>query len=572
MPVCSTGAASSEQKRRLYCGCEVPMSTVPCNNCIQCKKHCKCVRCNGCLDHFEQDEICSTCNTCTGMCCSCTPCRTCKRRINSNLSCSICTSCLNCTTCCKCWMCKHDACKASPVNYKTIFPDSTRRAAVFHKSCGQCKEHCKCGVCRKGRHSTFILNMCSNCCECKDHCSCMVCTVCDRRTGEEGFHTAIRFGFTGEVPCGLCLRCCACNVKGVEFRKGKFKLFNSVFSQGLFKRNRLTRHLSCEIEVDKFSTEIRSTGINKALNKWGDSVVSDGSVPGGFEINMNPSNGDLFLQHAKELTNGLAAIKAGCSVACGMHVHVNVKGTPIIDSKGNPSLDAAGQQVFDQRTAYTHYDLRRLVLLYAKVERAMFELCAPSRLDARYSKICGKFYLEKNSGNPKEFRQTSTARLYNQERPLPSLDSPASIESARNNLGLSRIAGNVTGAVFKQIGAKLKQQKQHKYEPVRYKALNLHSFFMRGTVEFRHKEGTVDYTEMTSWALICGHVVDAASRLGDAQLAALPTDSRAALLAVIPEYLHSYCTDKWSKIITTIRSQQAAEELWAGTQITGQEE
>lgn len=554
MPTAS--AAAPQQTRLLHCGCTVAILFTPCSNCLGCPKHCKCARCNGCLDMYHRDELCDICSTCIDQCCGCIPCKTCKRRFPANQArAALCGNCSTCTTCCKCWTCAEKGCGA---DYRALFINQEERAKHFHIRCHKCENHCKCSVCCVGKaHSVFVGKMCANCGACHDHCKCAVCTRCSRRTTSDGFHATVMYGFTGEVPCNLCNRCCRCNVKGVEMRKGKFSLFNAVFSRGQFKENKLRRHLACELEVDQFSTAIRSSAINQAIDKWGDSVVPDGSVPGGFEINMNPTNGDLFLQHARDLADGLAIIKAGCTVACGMHVHVNVKGTPLIDSNGVPTMNDKGEQAFDSRTAYTHYDLRRLAMLYYKIERAMFELCSPVRLNARYSKICGKFYLTKNGSDPKAFRQQSASKMYNAGAVLPSAGNPASIEITGRNLGVP------PKSVFKQIGAQIKHNKSHKYQPVRYNALNLHSFFLRGTVEFRHKEGTVDYTEMTSWALICGHVVDAASRLSDNQIKALPSNSQQALLEVIPAGLHPYCASKWETLSSTIRCKQAADELWA---------
>jgi hypothetical protein len=49
----------------------------------------------------------------------------------------------------------------------------------------------------------------------------------------------------------------------------------------------------------------------------------------------------------------------------------------------------------------------------------------------------------------------------------------------------------------------------------RYSAMNLHSHFFRGSVEFRLKEGTVDFEEIVFWAMFCGWVVESATRLKD---------------------------------------------------------
>jgi hypothetical protein len=52
-----------------------------------------------------------------------------------------------------------------------------------------------------------------------------------------------------------------------------------------------------------------------------------------------------------------------------------------------------------------------------------------------------------------------------------------------------------------------------KYGQARYNALNLHSFFYRQTVEFRHHQGTTNAVKATSWGMLCASILDAAQRL-----------------------------------------------------------
>jgi hypothetical protein len=334
-------------------------------------------------------------------------------------------------------------------------------------------------------------------------------------------------------------------VVGVEFRQGKFELHNSVFAKGEFKRNPNRRHISVEIEVDGFSTHKYSTAVNLALDKWRDAVVRDGSISG-FEINTNPANGDKFLEHMKELCDGLAAIDALCSPACGLHVHVNCKGMPLLDKQGKMLLDESGNPVFDAKDAFTHYDLRRVVDLYAKVEKAMFGLCHPLRVTSRYAVPCGSYYSTKDI-SPKMFRQRLVSQLYRNGKALPD---GVKIKLKKHE---GRIQGN-----------DLKNKKQHKYQEVRYKALNLHSYFMRGTVEFRHHEGTADYNTITNWALICATVVDRASKMTDNDIKALPSVSKDALRAILPDNLRRYAEETWQKHDREpARVKKTFEDTWA---------
>jgi hypothetical protein len=351
--------------------------------------------------------------------------------------------------------------------------------------------------------------------------------------------------------------------------ENKLQFHNSIFGKGEFKLNPLRRHISVEMEVNRYQS-LSSKDINATLRRWKDSVVRDGSIgDGGFEINTMPTNGDLFLKHISELCDGLAKIEAGCDNRCGLHVHINVKGNPLYNKDGSILKDKDGNQMFDTRFAYNHYDLRRLVLLYHKVEPALYALCHPTRLTGRYSQICGDFYLNKHA-TPKEFRKQITDKLYrnNNDGDGGFQESPRTIIRRNPETG-ERERIPVNPSDHRVLGQRLKEKKKHKYETVRYKSLNLHSYFMRGTVEFRHKEGTVDYSEVINWSLICGNLVEQSSKIGERDILALSSDPREALLAVIPAQQQDFCKAKWEKQEAEIpRFKQIIAQSWANRQPT----
>jgi hypothetical protein len=366
---------------------------------------------------------------------------------------------------------------------------------------------------------------------------------------------------------GRCSGCCRCSTRGVEFRPGKFQLFTSTFSKGEFKGNPIRRHISVELEVDSFNRESLSSRLNLALDKWQDAVVSDGSIPGGFEINTNPTNGDLFMAHLKELCDGLSDISGRCSNACGLHVHVNCKGSPLFDRAGKAVLDKDGMQKFDKQDAFTGYDLRRLVELYVKVEPAMFDLVHPRRISGRYSVPCGAYYLAKDSLEPKKFRKSMVSKMYRNGADLNATPPPESADqrAQRELRDLRRGTRTPVVSNHREVGSAIKRAKTHKYESVRYKALNLHSFFMRGTVEFRHHEGSVDFKDVTNWALTCATVVDMAAKMSHSEINSLPTVSREALMQILPSDLQKYAQERWEKHEREIpRYRETVSDAWRG--------
>lgn len=52
-----------------------------------------------------------------------------------------------------------------------------------------------------------------------------------------------------------------------------------------------------------------------------------------------------------------------------------------------------------------------------------------------------------------------------------------------------------------------------KYNPTRYAAVNLHSHFHRGTIEFRLHHGTLNFTKIKNWVEICTKIVDMGKNL-----------------------------------------------------------
>lgn len=403
---------------------------------------------------------------------------------------SICELCSFCEPCCQnngdCFYC--DGCS------------ETKSTVNQCKHCGnQCFDCCDscftCNGCGRRRDNDEACSRCemctAGCCECRycDHC-------CETVSGGNYCD-----------DCDRCTDCCMDNDdcdggggKWIKFRKSKLRFHESDRKQ--FKVNPLHRMLSCEIEVDRVESSDEPDTLSNVVDKWSDAVCEDGSLSGRYahEINTMPTNGDRFVEHITEITKAYKEVGASCSPACGLHVHVDARDL-------------------------TLYDIRRVIILYNRVERAMFELVSPARLNAHYSAVCGHQYLN-GSRDPYKFKRQMLGALYNGGKALSKFkDRDAACEQ----------------------GSKIRGAKRDKYQQVRYRALNLHSFFHRSTVEFRHHEGSVKASEIISWALICGNVIEYAYRHTEAHLEALPTDTYQALLAVIPTNLRRFCKKKWAE-------------------------
>jgi hypothetical protein len=217
----------------------------------------------------------------------------------------------------------------------------------------------------------------------------------------------------------------------------------------------------------------------------GAGLVEDGSVPdAGCEINTNPASGDRFLADMQELQGAVVASAAECNNSCGLHVHVDA-------------------------SDYSQYDLRRLVMLWALVERAMFDLAGKNRINNHYCVPSALPYVEalQKTENPKQWRTALALQLY------------------------------------KETGRQVRSSKSNRYDSARYFALNLHSFFFRKTLEFRLHEGTTDSATLQNWPLVCAHIVNAALRMKEKDLIALARSEETAtdiLGSILPTFLRQW--------------------------------
>lgn len=253
---------------------------------------------------------------------------------------------------------------------------------------------------------------------------------------------------------------------GTVFQKHPLTFHGSTFPRNR-KRNKLARYLSAEIEVAR-SAEVTATA--ETCRYWRSTVVTDGSLPqGGYEINTAPARGDAFLDEIAAITAALRTDKAGVTNACGLHVHVDAR-----DMKA--------------------YQLRNLVRLYAALEPLLFGVVAPSRSSSSYSKPCAAEFLMTFAGKKDKhgIKKDIAETCYG----VGTLDNKA---HAFKHYRLSHYGEGTR----------------------RYYALNLHSYFFRGTVEFRMHHGTTDREKITNWALLCGWIVECAATATDKRIAAI---------------------------------------------------
>ncbi len=328
--------------------------------------------------------------------------------------------------------------------------------------CNECDDCCECSHCESC--SVPCESVCDRCDRCERCCECGHCECC----GEAVLSTC--------CDCDRCPECCNCSNEDdedesvVRRRDGRNVFHTSQRNQ--FKVNSSRRFLACELE---FSDAADGDAIYDAVSNWQGAIVSDGSLPStGFELCTAPANGDLFVDQIGEICEALAEQHAQINTDCGFHVHVDARD-------------------------FRYWDLRKLILLYAKIEDALFAIVPKSRRKNSFCEPCGMRYVNELTGT-RAVKQKIIQNVYDDASPGPAF----------------------------------KGKRSDKYCGSRYRALNLHSWFYRGTVECRLAAGTRDREKIVPWATLWAAIVDFAYRHSESRIANLAGSSLDVLLCVAP--------------------------------------
>ena len=385
----------------------------------------------------------------------------------------VCTNCQKCPTCCGCFTC--DRCHQ-------------RRDAADGPcdECGVCTWNCcTCWTCPECREQyTDGDHRCGTCSTCDDCCSCSYCTGCDVMVRSDDLCN----------DCERCHRCCTCETN-VAFTLSHMEPTFHPSMPGEFRTNPSKRYVALEIEVAKAAAG--GGHVDEVVSEWMAGVVHDGSLPQyGFEINTAPANGDKLVRQLTDFARALARQKSTVDVHCGLHVHVDARD-------------------------FAHYDMRRLILLYEKIEPALFAMVPARRRHSSYCMPCGEqFGAAVRAGRmPKDSKKAIIASVYGINR-----DSIARQASARGD----------KRAEDRAFRDRLGVARGSKYDNARYTALNIHSWFYRGTVECRIHTGTTDREKLVNWAMLWAAIVDRAYAMTEAQITALSGSPEEILAGLAP--------------------------------------
>lgn len=305
---------------------------------------------------------------------------------------------------------------------------------------------------------------CTACNLCRGCCQCYACSQCGAPHTHKSTLCNRCGGGTTAGGCGCCVH---------ERRESpNFSLFKNSVDLALYhatdskdlKQNPSSRLISAEMEICGLGGQGKA--LTKALKSWKCSAVSDGSLPsGGFEINTHPASGDFFIDMINDICQGLKTGKAWVNERAGCHTHIDAR-----------DLGYLG--------------ISRLLRIMGCIEPAMFMMLSHQR---RGSNFC-----------------TPSAGAYLQA--LHKADDKIASTQMTIRQQTLEYRSAITNTLYgKSGGDTVTYARQSKGHSARYRAVNLHSWFYRGTIEFRMPPGTIYESNVINWGLLLANIVDVAA-------------------------------------------------------------
>lgn len=329
--------------------------------------------------------------------------------------------------------------------------------------CTYCVGCCDCRVCR-ACGNLLVLEACTACGLCRDCCRCYACRRCRTpHTHRSQLCTLCGNGLR-ERGCGCCQHGRGSEGRSIEHFRIDVNLARyKATSDEHTKKNQSRRLVAAEMEICGAHSPV--SDVMSTVRAWHGSVVHDGSLPsGGFEINLHPASGDFWLAQVYDVCNALQQNKCFVTNAAGCHTHVDAQ-----------DLGYLG--------------LARLMRLVACTEAAMFCMIPHYRRNSSYCGFWAQNYLA-HIHNADDVAKDAT----NERKKIVAYR-----RAILNPLYGSNKKDTVAGA------------RRSKGNGNRYRATNVHSWFYRGTIEFRMPPGTIYPDNVINWGLMLANLVDLAA-------------------------------------------------------------
>jgi hypothetical protein len=312
--------------------------------------------------------------------------------------------------------------------------------------------------------------------------------------------------------CGTCRACCNRKMKETAWEYATVRTPNTTFQslrfadgpyettlplkfwnagKGEFTRNPSKRFVSLEIEVCGFRDH--GPEVNRAAWNWSASCVGDGSLPdGGIEINTSPANGDLFIRQMREIGAAIYNQEGFVDSRAGMHCHVDARD-------------------------FSWWDIRKLILLYAKIEEGIYHVVPPWRRGSSYATPCGQYFLQRIEGK---------------------YPNPRAAKANKQKLISAVYAQDGTGDIVRHA-------KVYKGLGNRYRGLNLDSWFHRKTIECRIHQGSTRTERFIAWGMLWAAILDHAMKVSEKEIRAMTGTPDEMLLSIpMPQESRDYIMDR----------------------------
>jgi hypothetical protein len=387
---------------------------------------------------------------------------------------------------------------------------------------GCCPGCCVCITCVAGAH-VIVDNrkdkkwnskptLCPSCTSCPDHCECIRCLKCGRwvnKNPKAAIYKLCKFDekCTADNNGRHHIKCCMLNVKNLDGHENTVVFVERplIFFDGKPGATlHSTRYMAMELESLGLDDTTGYKPVNQLLIDWSASAVFDGSLrvlssaietpenTTSFEINMSPSSGDAFVKQLHAMCDMLKRYRSRVDSRCGTHLHIDARD---LEWK----------------------DIQRFVMLYDRVEWALFQMLPQTRRESIFCKPCGPELmanLVRNEGTPTKMRKAQRDIMDTFE--------------GRTNYYLYN-----TMETSEEFLAEYKERKGYGDYGKRRNALNLHSWLHRKTLEFRHHHGSLDAADLVGWASMLATIVDYNQATPEGLVDALPRNPVKALLAVV---------------------------------------
>jgi hypothetical protein len=202
-------------------------------------------------------------------------------------------------------------------------------------------------------------------------------------------------------------------------------------------------------------------------------------------------NGDAMVKALQELSTTLRMHGAVARNGSGLHTHVDCR-----DLSWN--------------------EIRKVCVLYGKTEVALYSIIDPRRCTGNSS-------------------QGGFCKMVGGQAFADMMDNPTTAKE------------DIARFVYGGIENMRKVKRNSKTPPGgdRYLGINLHSWFMRGTIEFRLHHGTTKWEKMLNWGMLMAGMVQTASDKGDTVIANWPTGKEGMLAYAPTDDVRNWIHKRW---------------------------